>query len=505
MASMPHPLFSPVMVSRSAYHHRVYRSLLTYVGVFLLAIATLHGELAITPGAAQPYREPSERSVVNQPPQYRVLTIDGVINPLSARYLIREIRSAQLKGADGLILRLNTPGGLESSMREMTQAILGSSVPVIVYVAPAGARAASAGMFIVLSAHVAAMAPDTTIGAAHPVRLGGGRGGDEPQSGDTKHMQDKMVNDAASFARALAQRWGRNAVWAEDAVRNSVSITAAEALDGRVIDTIADSEALLLQALDGRQLRVQEDTLVRIRAPQSPDALLERPMTLAERILHTITDPNIAYILMSLGILGITIELYSPGLLFPGVTGIIALLLAFISLGSLPISWAGLVLLGLAALMLVLELLVQGFGMLGIGGIVAFILGSLFLYKPVGPVSPTLPDLHVNPWLIASAAIILALTFFGLMRAVLRSQRSTVTSGPQSLIGASGVVDSAVAPHGVVRVDTEVWSARIDPASSDSHLERGDPVEVTGVRGVTLFVRRARPQSPNNPRPLEAS
>ncbi len=422
--------------------------------------------------------------------EYRVLEIAGVINPLSASYLIREIESASSDNAAALILKLNTPGGLESSMREMTQAILSSSVPVIVYVSPAGARAASAGMFIVISAHIAAMAPDTTIGAAHPVRLGGG-GGAQPQSTDTTHMEEKLVNDAASFARALAQRWGRNATWAEDAVRESVSITAAEALEAKVVDLVAENFEQLLTAINGREVRVQDARTVRLSLPDSPTDLVERPMTFAEKILHTITDPNIAYLLMSVGILGVTIELYSPGLLFPGVTGIIALLLAFISLGSLPISWAGLVLIGVALIMFVLELLVQGFGMLGIGGIVAFILGSLFLYRPIGPVSPALPQAQVSPWLIATTATALALIVFGVMRAVIRSQRGSAKSGPESLVGTRGVTESVLEPAGFVRVDSEQWSACIDPRSDESHLDKGDIVEVTEVRGVTLFVRRA--------------
>jgi membrane-bound serine protease (ClpP class) len=214
-------------------------------------------------------------------------------------------------------------------------------------------------------------------------------------------------------------------------------------------------------------------------------------MTFAEKILHTITDPNIAYLLMSVGILGVTIELYSPGLLFPGVTGIIALLLAFISLGSLPISWAGLVLIGVALIMFVLELLVQGFGMLGIGGIIAFILGSLFLYRPIGPVSPALPQVQVSPWLIATTATALGLIVFAVMRAVIRSQRGAARSGPESLVGTKGVTESVLEPAGFVRVDSEQWSACIDPRSDESHLDKGDIVEVTEVRGVTLFVRRA--------------
>lgn len=461
-------------------------------GIYLVILLLLFVLARGSTSSADSSPTPRERH------EYRVLEIDGVINPLSASYLIREIEAATRDSAAGLILKLDTPGGLESSMREMTQAILSSPVPVIAYVSPAGARAASAGMFLVLSAHVAAMAPDTTIGAAHPVRLGGG-GPAQPQGNDTEHMEEKIVNDAASFARALAQRWGRNATWVEEAVRRSVSITADEALEAKVIDVVAENVEQLLTAINGREVRVQDQRAVRITSPSSPDAYVERPMTFAEKILHTITDPNIAYLLMSAGILGITIELYSPGLLFPGVTGVIALLLAFISLGSLPISWAGLTLIGVALIMFVLELLVQGFGMLGIGGIFAFILGSLFLYRPVGPVSPALPEVQVSPWLIATSATALGLIVFGVMRAVIRSQRSAVTSGPQALVGARGVTESILEPDGLVRVDSEQWSARIDPLSEQSHLDIGDVVEVTDVRGVTLFVKRTDAELPHHP------
>lgn len=472
-----HSIF-PIMKRRIRLHLLV-ATLLTAIGSYLVV------NQVVAVDSSTPQRRHTSG-------EYRVLAVDGVINPLSASYLTREIKAAERDQASVLILKLNTPGGLESSMRDMTQAILTSPVPVISYVSPVGARAASAGMFIVISSHIAAMTPDTTIGAAHPVRLGGG-GGSQPQGQDDQHMADKMVNDAASFARALAQRWGRNATWAEQAVRESVSITAEEALKLNVIDVIAADPAELLRAVDGREIRVAGDRVVRIAAPTSVDKFVDRPMTFAERILHTITDPNIAYLLMSVGILGITIELYSPGLLVPGVTGVIALLLAFISLGSLPISWAGLVLIGVAALMFALEFVMQGFGMLGIGGIVAFILGSLFLYRPVGPVSPTMPEVHVSPWLIATASAVLAVIVLGVMRAVIRSQRTAIASGPQSLLGRRGVVETTLAPDGIIRIDSEQWSAQIDPQFHQSPLGKGEAVEVTGVRGVTLVVRGAGP------------
>jgi membrane-bound serine protease (ClpP class) len=430
--------------------------------------------LSLTLGAlpasaqARPSTAPAGREV-------RLLTIDGVINPLTARYLQRELRKAASARAELVLLRLDTPGGLESSMRKMTEAILASRVPVAVYVAPPGARAASAGMFLTIAAHVAAMAPGTNIGAAHPVGIGGGRA--------DSVMTGKVVNDAAALARALAAERGRNATWVEEAVRRSVSITAAEALERDVIDLVARDLNELLRQLDGRQLRTSAgEVTVRTAGVR----LVEQPMRLHELILHVITDPNVAYLLFTFAMVGIMAELYNPGMIFPGLTGVVSLMLALVAFGSLPINWAGVLLLLLAAGLTIGELYAEGFGVLGVGAVVAFVLGSLLLYEPFGVPSPSLPAVRVSPWLIAATAGGMSAFLVLVARALVRAQRTPVAMGPQAMVGRSGVALSSLEPTGQVRVNGEVWSAVVE----DEPITAGESVEVAGVEGVTLRVRR---------------
>ena len=417
-----------------------------------------------------------------EPPEVRVLSIDGVINPLVARYLERELEAAQAGGTALVVLRIDSPGGLESSMRRMIEAILGARVPIAAWVAPPGARAASAGMFLVQSAHVAAMARGTNIGAAHPVTIG------SPQSDTT--MVAKAVSDAAALARALAQRRGRNAEWAEIAVRRSVSITADEALARNVVDLIADNQQSLLRSLDGRRV----ETVAGTRLVHTTGARINtRPMSLPERLLHVITDPNIAYILVMVGLIGILAELSHPGLIFPGATGAIALILAFVAFGSLPVNWAGVLLLVLGTGLFVAELFTAGIGLLAVGGLVAFVLGSLMLYSPFATRSPVMPDLQVNRWLIAGVAAGMAALVLVIGRALLRARREPVAMGAPALVGRVGVAESRLAPLGTVRVDSEVWSAtQID---GEVAIAPGEPVEIVGLEGVILRVRRPRPEN----------
>jgi membrane-bound serine protease (ClpP class) len=412
--------------------------------------------------------------------EVRLLTINGVINPLTARYLERGLREATDAQAQVVVVRLNTPGGLESSMREMTLGILASPIPVVVYVAPSGARAASAGMFLTIAAHVAAMAPGTNIGAAHPV----GIGGEKPD----KVMSDKVTNDAAAMARSIADARGRNAKWAEKAVRESVSLTAKEALEQNVIDIVAPSLEELLRRIDGRQVTTATGKVTLKTARANP---VERPMGLAERILLTLADPNIAYLLFTIGSIGIIAELYHPGSLFPGITGAICLILAFVSFGSLPINWAAVLLLLLAMALYVAELHTQGIGFLAVGGTIAFVLGSLMLFTPPAVREPTLPVVRVNPLLITLTTAAFASFFLVSLRAVMKTRRAPVTTGIEALIGRSGMALSSVspanvAPRGLVRVDSEVWSA----AADSEPIDAGTTVQVVGVEGVTLKVKR---------------
>jgi membrane-bound serine protease (ClpP class) len=423
------------------------------------------------------------------------LTVEGVINPTTALYLQRGLDKAHAQEAQAVLLKLNTPGGLESSMREMVQGILNSRIPVIVYVTPPGGRAASAGMFIVMAANVAAMAPGTNIGAAHPVALGGG---DQAQ-GDDQPMVAKAVNDASALARSIANERNRNAEWAERAVREAISATAEEAKRLRVIDLVEPTQESLLAELDGQSLEVAGATVTLETAGAE---IVEVPMNWAERILHAVTDPNVAYLLMSIGFIGILAELYSPGLLFPGLTGVISLVVAFTAMGSLPISWAGVFLLALAFLLWALELQSEGLGVFAAAGLVSFVLGSLMLYRPLEPVSPALPAVQVSLWLVAVMSLMIGVFFIFVARELIRSRHRPLAMGPSALLGTKGLAlsDFDQMHTGTVRLDSEEWSARVEGADLPVHA--GEPVEVTGVEGVTLKVR---PVDPTRSRPAETT
>jgi membrane-bound serine protease (ClpP class) len=403
-----------------------------------------------------------------------LIEIEGVINPLTAQYLEQSLQGAADAQAHAVIVRLDTPGGLESSMREMTQAMLNSPIPVIVYVAPAGARAASAGMFITLAAHVAAMAPGTNIGAAHPVGLGGEV---DPV------MEEKVVNDAAALARGIAATRGRNAIWAEEAVRESVSITADEALERGVIDVVAVDLQDLLRKIDGRPVVTTAGEVVL----QTADAqVVETPMNLPQKILQTIADPNIAYILFTVGVIGIIAELYNPGAMFPGIIGAISLILAFVAFGNLPVNWAGLLLIVLAIGLFIGEFITEGIGFLAFGGIVAFVLGSLMLYTPLTPASPSAPTLQVSLWIIGGLTITIVGFFTLVIRALARARSAPVATGFQGMIGSIGVAMSDLTPRGTARVSGEIWRA----VAEGEPVHSGDEVQVVGINGLILRVRR---------------
>jgi membrane-bound serine protease (ClpP class) len=407
-----------------------------------------------------------------------LLTLDGVVNPLGARYVAAGLARAAGAGATLAVLQLDTPGGLESSMRDVIGAILASPVPVAVWVAPAGGRAASAGMFITLAGHVAAMAPGTNIGAAHPVRLGGGEGVDETRAA-------KVVNDAAALARSLATTRGRNAAWAEDAVRESVSVSAREALEAGVVDLIAADLGSLLARLDGRAVTTTAGP--RTLATAGADVVAV-PMSLPARVLQAVTDPNVAYLLFTLGAIGIVAELYNPGLFVPGIVGALALVVAFVAFGSLPINWAAVLLLGLAFVLLVAEILTAGVGVLAAAGVVAFVLGSLMLYSPLTP-SPLLPAVAVSPWLVGAMALTFLAFFVVVVRALVHVQRTPVATGAEALVGRTALAASDVAPTGTVTVGGERWRAE----AVGEPVPRGERATVVAVEGVTLRVARVAP------------
>ena len=399
-----------------------------------------------------------------------MIDLDGAITPVTARLLTSAIDRAQADRAQALIVRLNTPGGLERSMRSMAQAILNAEIPIIVYVAPTGARAASAGVFITMAAHVAAMAPATNIGAAHPVTIGGGDTG--------KEMGKKIENDAAAFARSLAAERGRNVEWAEKAVRASVSVTEREAVKLKVVDLVADSVPDLLAKIDGRTVKTARGpvTLATRDAVVKPIEVRFR-----DRFLALITDPNIAYILMMVGMLGIFFELQNPGVVLPGVIGGISLILAFFAFQSLPINWAGVLLILFGVALLIAEIKVVSHGVLTAGGVVAMVLGSFMLYEApeVGfRVSWTV----ILPTVGATAALVVWAVSAG-VRAMMKSP----VTGAAGMIGRVVVARSALGPEGQVQVDGEIWRA----VSEGEAIPAGEKVRVTAVDGLTLKVSRA--------------
>ena len=402
-----------------------------------------------------------------------VIDIDGAITPITVRLLAAAIERAQAEGSQALVVQLNTPGGLERSMRSMVQSILNSEIPIIVYVAPTGARAASAGVFLTMAAHVAAMAPATNMGAAHPVAVGGQM---------DKEMLKKVENDAAAFARTLAVERGRNAEWMEKAVRSSVSVTEREALKLKVIDLIADRLPDLLEKIDGRVVKTKRGA-VTLETKGAPVKVID--IRFRDRFLALITDPNIAYILMMVGMLGIFFELSNPGVVLPGVIGGISLILAVFAFQSLPINWAGLLLILFGVALLIAEIKIASHGVLTIGGVVSMVLGSFMLYEAPEAgfrVSWTV----ILPTVGASAGLVVWAVSAG-VRAMMRPP----TTGAAGMIGQHAVVRAALDPEGQVQLDGELWRA----VAEDAPVPAGETVRVTGVDGLTLRVSRAANRS----------
>ncbi len=397
-----------------------------------------------------------------------VARVDGIIAPSIAEFMVSAIHKAEQGGAQAVVIELDTPGGLDLSMRDIIKEILRSPVPVVVYVSPSGARAASAGAFITIAAHVAAMAPGTNIGAAHPVQMGGGEMDEE--------MVKKVENDAAAYIRGLAERQGRNAKWAEEAVRKSVSITAKEALELKVIDLVADDLHDLLAKIDGRPV---ETGAGKITLKTKAATIVKVEMTFRDRILNVITNPTIAYMLLLLGMAGLYFELSNPGAILPGVLGGISLILAFYAFQTLPINFAGLLLIVLGVLLFILELQVASHGLLTAGGIVAMLLGSLMLID-----SPA-PFLQISLSAIIGVTAATAAFFILIIGAAIRAHRRQPTTGREGLIGLTAVAKTPLKPDGQIFVRGELWNATCEEA-----VEAGGKVEVTGVNGLTLSVKK---------------
>lgn len=396
-----------------------------------------------------------------------VATYDGVINPVAAEYVHDALAAAEATNARALIVRLNTPGGLDSSMRLIIQDITGSTIPVIVYVSPSSGRAASAGVFITMAGHVAAMAPGTNIGAAHPVALGGG----EPD----KTMKEKMENDSAAYLKSIAEQRGRNVAWAEDAVRKSLSVTEGEALKLKVVDLVAENIPALLKQLDGRTIALQNGPTVLHTANA---AVRDFPMGLRLEFLKTLSDPNIAYLLMTIGTIGLIAELYNPGAILPGVVGAISLILAFYSFQSLPINYAGVLLFLLGIVFFILEASITSYGLLGIGGAVSMLLGSVMLIK-------TDAEFLQISWSVILPVIALTAAFSLFMVGMgVRAMRRRPMTGREEMVGLVGVATTALAPRGQFAVHGELWEA-----VSECPLQAGTAAEVTRVEGLRLHVK----------------
>ncbi len=402
-----------------------------------------------------------------------LIVIDGSINPAVDDFIRESIGRAKTDGARALIIQLDTPGGLLNSTRSIVKEMLGADVPLIVYVAPSGAGAGSAGVFITMAAHIAAMAAGTNIGAAHPV---GSAGQDVKGT-----MGEKIENFTASFSESIAQKRGRNTEWAIQAVRKSVAITEKEALKKNVIDIVARDIGDLLRQADGRKVDINgKDVVLHVK-----DARVVRyEMNLKQRVLNTIADPNIAYILMMAGFLGLYMEFAHPGVFFPGIAGAICLLLAFAALQVLPINYTGLALMLLAVGLLVGEAFFPSFGVLGIGGIVSLALGSLLLFD-----TPS-TDFGVDRSIVFTAVGTVGTFVLAISYLVFRSQKARPTLGKEGLIGEIGEVRGKLAPTGRVFVHGESWSAQADGAIADGAIEVGERVRVIGYDGMRLKVKR---------------
>ncbi|MGK2905821.1 MAG: NfeD family protein [Desulfuromonadales bacterium] len=414
------------------------------------------------------------------PAQIRVIRVAGIINPVLADFITAELTAANDGNAEAFLIELDTPGGFDTSMRTIIQQILGSRIPVIVYVYPSGARAASAGALITLAADFAAMAPGTNIGAAHPVSIGIG-GSDD--NGQGKVMMDKVVNDAVAYARSLADQRGRNRDWAEQVVRESVSTPAQEALELKVIDLIAADESALLKELDGRTYLRSGQTH---RFETQGLVLSYDEMNWRQEIFNTISNPNVAYMLLMLGILGFFFEISQPGVILPGAIGALALLLAFLGFQTLPVNYIGGLLILLAIILFILEVKVVSYGMLTVGGLIALTFGSLILLD-----SPA-PYLQISRAVIAATVAVCGGFISLVLLFVVRVQKRRYFSGLEGMVGERGQAITALEPGGRVYVHGEYWDAR-----SEQPISAGSVIEIVRAEAnLKLLVRAVGPDPP---------
>ena len=397
------------------------------------------------------------------------IEVDGIINPPTAKFIIDSIDEAAKEGGQCLIIQLDTPGGLMESMRLIVKKILTSNIPVIVYVSPKGARAASAGVFITMAAHIAAMAPGTHIGAAHPVTLGA-------EGKENKTMTDKIVNDTVSNIKSIAKTRGRNVDWAEKAVRKSVSVTEEEALKLNVVDLISSDLQDLLTKIDGRVVKFDGTSRTLLTKGMQPRSL---QMSWRDKLLDVISNPQIAYYLLMLGGMGIFFELSNPGAILPGVVGGIFLILAFYALQVLPVNYAGLALILFAIILFIAEIKVVSHGLLAVGGVISLLLGSLMLFQSPAEYMRISLSVIIPAVLVTSAFFIFAATM------AIRARLTKPTTGMEGLVGEEGIASTGISPEGKVSIHGEFWNV-----VSDNNIEKGEKVQVIGVDNLKLKVKK---------------
>ena len=400
-----------------------------------------------------------------------VIEVEGAINPVVAEFVTNEIRSANTSSEELIVIRMDTPGGLDASMRKIIKAIQSSKIPVASFVSPGGSRAASAGTFITIASHIAAMEPGTNIGAAHPVNLmGGGTGG------QAKVMEDKVVNDASAYIRSLAEKRGRNTHWAELSVRKSVSVSAEEAKRLNVIDLVAANLDSLVLALDKREVKLGGSIITLNTAEKN---IIFKEMNSRQRILDIIASPNVAYVLMMLGLVGLYFELSNPGLILPGVVGSVSLVLALYAMQTLPINYAGLLLIILGVVLLIAEVNVMSYGLLAMSGAISIFLGSIML------IDSDDPAMQISKMILYPTLGMTFLFSIGSIYLAKKAHQLVTTTGMEGLLGEIGVVKETLNPEGRVLIHGEMWKAE-----SDIVISVGEKVSVEVVKGLKIQVRK---------------
>ena len=407
--------------------------------------------------------------------QFAVVTdIDGMINPITQNHIEKTIQAAEKDGAELVIIQLNTPGGMASSTYKIVESLLNAKVPIVVFISPRGAQAASAGTFITAAAHIAVMAPGTNIGAASPVGIAG-----EDLKGTIK---TKITNDAAARMRGIAVERNRNSDMLESTILKSASFSSNEALDADIIDFISsDLDDLMLQ-LDGRSVSIKGDNIL---IETSGLTIRTTQMSIVSRFLYLLADPNISFLLLSIGGLALVVEIMNPGLIFPGITGAIFLILAFVSLGNLPVNWAGTALILIAGALFLAEVYVSGFGILGIGSVISFALGGILLFSHFEGPSPTGPSLNVNLWIIVPLSAILATIIGWVVLTIAIPGKSYQSLNLSPTIGDEAIVASSLSPTGSIYLNNQLWTAT---TSKDTVIEIGSKVRVVGKKGIVLEV-----------------